>query len=208
MEVCPEAKNYFFTLIYGMLGMTVIQLVDAQFPVLFRELFPHSPEYMGWIISVVGLGGVLGAMWIQRVRELRYGWVLGGGLSLIGFGFGFIGLFTPGTPLMFGFLISFVAGVGVGLFFVSFNVILQKETEKKATGRVFGIENSLSSTVMIIAPLIGGGLVHLIGVSQVYVLVGLIVFVLGLLAVAFQKLIWKQKSPAPVKKEEKAAAQG
>lgn len=178
------------TIFYGLIVLGVVQIADSQFPVIFRQLFPHSPELIGWIVSVIGLGGVCGALWIKQVKKLRHTWLLGMGIVLVGFGFGAIGLFTTTTPIFLAFIAGFIAGIGVVFFFISFNVILQQETEKETVGRVFGIQDSLMSVMMIIAPVTSGWLVHLFGVSQIYLWVGSVAFLLGWIAILFQNRIW------------------
>ncbi|MHC2831693.1 MULTISPECIES: MFS transporter [Bacillus] len=184
-------KIIFYTMFYGLCGVGILQLVESQVPVLMRELFPNSPEMVGWINAIVGLGGVCGVWLIKRIGELKYGWFLGGGIALIGLGFGSLGLFTETTPIFFTFVIGFIAGIGSGLFFISFNIILQKETDIETAGRVFGIQSSLSNLMFIVPPLIGGVFVKLIGVSQVYVWIGSAMFLLGGIGIIFRNKIWK-----------------
>lgn len=184
-------KIILYTMFYGLCGVGVLQLVEAQLPVLVREIYPISPEMMGWINAAVGLGGVCGVLLIKTQKELKYGLLLGGGITLLGLGFGSIGLLTETPPYLLTFSICFIAGIGSGLFFISFNVILQQETDKDTVGRVFGIQSSLSNLMFIIPPLIGGVLVKILGVSPVYVWVGSGMFLLGLIAIVFRNKIWK-----------------
>jgi MFS family permease len=196
------------TLVFWGVAMFVLQLVDSQFPVLFRVLFPETPQMMGWIISLVGAGGVLGSFAVQFTERIHSGWMLGGGLALIGFGFGMIGLFTSTTPLFLMVVIGFAGGVGVGVFLVTFQVVLQRETEKESVGRVFGIQSSLANASLIIGPSVGGWLVKWLGINLVYALVGFAVFAIGVTGVLFRNRIWK-KADNPIKEElwtEKSAA--
>ncbi len=40
------------TMIFVTIAMAVLQLVDSQFPTLFKSLFPHDKSKMGYIISI------------------------------------------------------------------------------------------------------------------------------------------------------------
>ncbi len=66
---------------------------------------------MGYIISIIGLGGILGALLTQKLKQFQYGWVVCGGMVLMGIGFGGIGLITPSTVFVLAYLISFIAGI-------------------------------------------------------------------------------------------------
>lgn len=75
-------------MIFVTIAMAVLQLVDSQFPTLFKSLFPHDKSKMGYIISIIGLGGILGALLTQKLKQFQYGWVVCGGMVLMGIGFG------------------------------------------------------------------------------------------------------------------------
>ena len=85
---------------------------------------------------------------------------------------------NAGTVFVLAYLISFIAGIGSGLMLVSNQVILQIESDQDQVGRVFGIQSSLTNAVLIISPAMSGPLVHLFGVTQLYVYggVGLVIW--------------------------------
>ena len=159
-------------MIFVTIAMAVLQLVDSQFPTLFKSLFPHDKSKMGYIISIIGLGGILGALLTQKLKQFQYGWVVCGGMVLMGIGFG-DWFDNAGTVFVLAYLISFIAGIGSGLMLVSNQVILQIESDQDQVGRVFGIQSSLTNAVLIISPAMSGPLVHLFGVTQLYVYGGL-----------------------------------
>ncbi|WP_124727627.1 MFS transporter [Staphylospora marina] len=197
-RVVRKNRMLLSTLAFWALGIFVVQMVDSQFPVLFRELFPESPQMMGWIISMVGAGGVLGALSVQRAERIQAGWLLGGGLAVIGSGFGMLSLLTPATPVFSGFVIGFISGVGIGAFLVTFQTVLQRETEKDSVGRVFGIQSSLANVLLIIGPMAGSWLVKGLGVRPVYALVGVAVFTVGMTGILLRNRLWKKPDPATV----------
>ena len=43
---------------------------------------------MGYIISIIGLGGILGALLTQKLKQFQYGWIVCGGMVLMGIGLG------------------------------------------------------------------------------------------------------------------------
>ncbi|WP_419878455.1 MFS transporter [Brevibacillus centrosporus] len=189
-----------FSTIFSLFAMMTIQLADAQLPVIFRDKVPLHPEMVGYSVSVIGLGALLTVTWLHRQKELRsYGWVLGGGVFLIGIGFTWIALYQPETSRFWLLVASLFAGVGTGLTTVGSNYLVQKETPKEALGRVRGIIDSLTSMTFIVAPLLGGWLMTVWGSSLAFLWVGSGIVSIGLSALLLQRFIWgNQKASATV----------
>jgi predicted MFS family arabinose efflux permease len=195
---------------FSLLGMGGIQLVDAQITVLLREIAPQRPEWIGWLVTAIGAGGLAGVAWLRRFRRLTaYGWLLGGGLTLIGILFAGAGMFRPGTPLGLFLIVAFIGGIGTGFTSTGMNYILQKETPPDAVGRMSGIYDSLGSVVFVAAPLAGGLLVGWWGASATFLFVGIAVGCIGLSGVGLRNVLWgKARSPghAPSGEPGEAAA--
>ncbi|WP_276354825.1 MFS transporter [Cohnella caldifontis] len=181
---------------FSLLGLAGIQLVDAQITVLLREIAPNRPALIGWLVTAIGAGGLAGVAWLRRFRQLSaYGWLLGGGLALIGGMFAAAGMFRPETPLWFMLAVSFAGGIGTGFTSTGMNYILQKETPPEAIGRISGIYDSLSSVVFVAAPLTGGALIGWWGASVTFLSVGLFVGCVGLAGMALRRALWGTAKP-------------
>lgn len=179
----------------SILGMIGIQMVDIQFPVLMRLLYPENPEIVGWLMGASGFGALLVFTIINRLEKLSgFGWILGGSALLIGIGFGGAGYLPEGTQLIVPILIGVIIGIGAGLFMIGSQYIMQTYTTKDNIGRVSGIFNSLLSITIIISPLLGGLLVQTAGIREAYQYLGCGLLVIGGLAIVFQKWLWKEKS--------------
>jgi DHA3 family macrolide efflux protein-like MFS transporter len=189
-----KRKLLFHTMIFGFFGLMAIQLVDFQFPTLFRDFAPHNESLIGWTISASGLGAVMGITWVNRLKNVNYGWVLGGGYLLIGVGFGWIGWLEPGMREMWAVMAGLIMGFGNGIWMVGYNFLIQMETPKEAIGRVFGIQNTISSFVAILAPLTGGVLIQIMGVAEVFIYVGWIIALIGLIGIVFKNVVWPTES--------------
>jgi hypothetical protein len=76
---------------------------------------------------------------------------------------------------------------------VTLNYLLQKETPPAYVGRVFGIQNSLSSVVLVVAPLAGGALIRSVGPSPTFQYIGIATLVIGMAGIVLQRILWGGK---------------
>ncbi|WP_068614024.1 MFS transporter [Paenibacillus tuaregi] len=178
------------TLIVNMTVILVILMIDFQFPTLYREIAPDNESLLGWMVSSTGVGAAATIMILNRRNRISYGTGIGGGIVLIGIAIGAMGLLRPGSPEIWSLVLGLVIGIGNGLFMVTNNYVLQKETPEDMTGRIFGIQNMMSSTIMIAAPLTGGLLIRGFGVEVVFFVLGLLVLLFGLVCLLLQRVLW------------------
>lgn len=184
-----------YSAVFSLLAMMTIQLADAQFPVILREKLPLYPEMMGYVVSTIGLGALLTVTWLHRLQELRsYGWVLGGGVFLIGVCFCWIALYQTDSSRYWLLVAALFAGVGTGLSTVGTNYLVQKETPREALGRVRGIIDSLTNATFLIAPLLGGWIMTVWGPSLAFLRVGTGIAAIGLCALLLQRFIWGSRT--------------
>ncbi|MDN4068234.1 MFS transporter [Paenibacillus vini] len=180
------------TIIFGFIGLAAILMVDYQFPTLFKSISPRNEALTGQVVAAIGAGAVGALIILNRLGKINYGWGLGGGCGLIGLGVALLGLCPPGTHLatMLGF--GLLLGAGNGAYILTQNYILQKETSPDVVGRVFGIQNTMNSLVMLTAPLAGGLLIRAVSVGAAFLSIGVVMVGLGLLGVLFRRQLWPQ----------------
>ncbi|MCX7570728.1 MFS transporter [Tumebacillus sp. DT12] len=183
------------TTIFGFFGMIAVVLIDFQTTVLLRDLYPGNTQLFGWCIATSGVGSVISITLLKRQKELRsYGWLFGGGYLLIGIGFAGNGLLEPGAAVGWLLAFSWLVGLGNGMWIVTGTYLFQKEPPKETIGRVNGIQNSISSVVLVTVPLIGGWQVQEWGASSAFFVNGCAVAVVGLIGVLFQAKIWSRNN--------------
>lgn len=71
------------------------------------------------------------------------------------------------------------------------------------TGRVFGIQSTILSGVMIGAPLLGGVMVQVAGPSRIFLNFGIVIALIGVLGIVFGRVLWptqKEKSDSSAEK--------
>ncbi|KTD88501.1 MFS transporter [Paenibacillus etheri] len=184
------------SMLFGLVGALAIQMIDFQFTSLFRIIAPSEESMLGWLVAATGVGAILMIMVMNKMnRGTGYGWKLGTGYALIGVSVGGLGLLQPGVSSLPVLLLGFVLGLGNGMFMITFNYCLQKETPPHMTGRVFGIQSTILSGVMIGAPLLGGMLVQAAGPSRIFLNFGIVIALIGVLGIVFGRMLW------PVQKE-------
>jgi MFS family permease len=184
------------TMLFGIVCSMAIQMIDFQFTSLFRVLAPSNESLLGWLVAASGGGAVFIIMVMNKMnRGTGYGWKLGTSYVLMGLSVGGLGLLQPGTSSISVLLLGFLLGIGNGIFIITFNYCLQKETPPHMTGRVFGIQSTILSGVMIGAPLIGGMLVQAAGPSRIFFNFGIVITLIGVLGMIFGRVLW------PVQKE-------
>ncbi|OME52207.1 MFS transporter [Paenibacillus odorifer] len=192
------------TMLFGIVCSMAIQMIDFQFTSLFRVLAPSNESLLGWLVAASGGGAVFIIMVMNKMnRGTGYGWKLGTGYVLMGLSVGGLGLLQPGASSISVLLLGFLLGIGNGIFIITFNYCLQKETPPHMTGRVFGIQSTILSGVMIGAPLLGGMMVQIAGPSRIFLNFGIVIALIGVLGIAFGRVLW----PAQKERNDSSAEQ-
>lgn len=193
-------------MLFGLAGSLAIQVIDFQFTSLFRVFSPTGESVLGWMVAASGVGAVMIIIILDKLSEvvsstfrIAMGYVLIGG-SVAG-----LGLLQPGASVVWVLLLGFVLGIGNGTAAVAFNYMLQKETPPHMTGRVFGIQTTVLSAVMIIAPLMGGLLVEFSGPGRIFLIFGLIQVMLGLIGLLFGRVLWREAKQAKASRMEQTS---
>ncbi|MDN4601248.1 MFS transporter [Paenibacillus sp. F6_3S_P_1C] len=192
-----SSRTLLSTILFGCFGLMAILMIDYQFTTLFREIKPGNEALIGWLGSSAGAGAVLVILLLNRLPRIGYGWGLGGGYVLIGAGIAALGWIGPHTSGIWVIIWGLCIGLGNGLFMVTLNYLLQKETPPAYVGRVFGIQNSLSSVVLVVAPLAGGALIRSVGPSPTFQYIGMATLAIGVAGMLLQRILWEGKQPHP-----------
>ncbi|WP_375143035.1 MFS transporter [Paenibacillus sp. D2_2] len=178
--------------------LLVLQIADSQAIVLFRDI-PNLPkDLLGWCIAASGFGTLLAAGLNGFVSKYAISPLLkmGVGGMLLGLVFAFTGAFAIiGTFNQLGVIIILIlfvlAGLGAGMTFIPFQVMLQQRTPEALIGRVFGAVTSVTSTAALIGPIVGGYLVTTFGPQIAFIISGSLVALIGCVLLVFKSVILK-----------------
>lgn len=203
-----QTRILFLSFVVSFFGFLIVQMVDVQFPILFRNIAPSQPEVVGWLMSFTGVGALIMIAMLLRVKGLRnLGLLLGLSMALIGIGFGGSSFLQEGFSLIAALALSLLLGLGVGLHTIITQYTLQTHTTPETIGRVSSMYSSLMSLSILLAPIFGALLVEQFGV--VPVLQG---SACGLLLFGFFSLLMDRKlrmnANKPLQHEEHEEAEG
>ena len=182
------------TLIYAVFGLFALLMIDYQFTVLLREIAPDRESMLGILVAAIGAGSVVVMILVNRIGQLSYVLGLGGGYLGIGLGIAGLGLLREVDGALYIVMFAVLIGVGNGLFMVTNQTIMQKESRQDMVGRVFGISNTVVSVVLVSAPLLGGFVIESAGVQATFFWIGCTVAVIGLIGFALGSFLWGEKS--------------
>ncbi|MBO7743301.1 MFS transporter [Paenibacillus sp. MWE-103] len=193
LRAVVRAKPVLHALLFGFVGLTAILMVDYQFAILLRELAPDRPSLLGWLIAAIGAGSVGIMLLLNKRKRLPYGWGLGGGYALLGAAIAGLGMLPVGAPAAAVLALGLLLGVGNGACIATKIYLLQKEMPAALIGRVFGVDQTLTSLVMLGAPLAGGLLIEAVGARPVFAAFGWATAGVGVLGLLLAPVLWGRR---------------
>ncbi|MEW8971491.1 MFS transporter [Mesobacillus jeotgali] len=176
-------------IILSSIAFFIIFLYDGLFIFVAQNL-GFSGEEFGLLVSSVGFGSVIGALFLGRftawkdkpIQLMASASVMSGTMILI-IGIGVLGIFE--LPKILWMAGAFLLGLLASAEGVPYGYVLQSETPKNIMGRVSSAAASLQTLSMLVAPAAGALLAKSIGVSGVLIGAGIATFFLGTIALAF-----------------------
>ncbi|TPE67283.1 MFS transporter [Halalkalibacterium halodurans] len=193
-QVVFKRKVIYFSFAIALLGMSVIQMVDIQFPVLFRQIAAAQPQMVAWIMAAIGTGAIAMMAFLGRMKKLRnVGMWLAGAMICIGIAFLGIGMLQEGFLMMIPIGLGLITGLGTGTSMVVSNYIIQTEPREQEVSQVAGIYQSLISMAILLPPLLGAWLIHLIGIILLFQIVGAVLLIIGGMALCLHPILFTTK---------------
>ena len=123
-------------------------------PLLVAERVGDSERAFGWLLSVLGIGNVAGALSVARLVIVPIRWFYLGGVAL---GATVIGLAFAPTPWLV-FALALPMGAAMTIVISSASVILQQRSDPAMRGRLL----ALSSVILMGSTPIGGPITGLV----------------------------------------------
>jgi MFS transporter, DHA3 family, macrolide efflux protein len=168
--------------ILAVLAMFFIMPVAALFPLMTLNHFSGTTYHMSIVEISWGIGMLMGGALIGIHKLKNYKIIL---INLMYFLLGLSFLFSgilPQTGFIFFAFITVFGGISMSVYSGSFNVVLQTMVEPAALGRVFSIYGSITLLPAMIGLLATGYIADSIGITNAFIISGISIGALGLLA--------------------------
>ena len=152
-HIVKNANTRAFAFMGCILRFFIIPVFIVMPAIFAKDLFQGGPQVLGWLLSAVGLGGVLGGLVATSLTkadhrgQVELGAMLFLGLSLVGF--------ACSTQLWVALVSLWLAGFFEMIFLIINQTLLQLSIPDELRGRVNGII-TLSSGLVPLGSLIAG----------------------------------------------------
>jgi MFS family permease len=184
-----------FVVVAMLAALVAIGAFDALASIYVRDVLAAESEVFGFIISLIGVGSILGSLAIGRYGQKwsRVLLVLAG-IGAIGAG---VALLAVTDTTAAALLISFFLGLGASGAIVPAQTLIQEETPQALLGRV----SSTSWATLTVAQLLGvglaGKLAEWIGIGSLYSAVGVGLVLIAALSYGYARSRALLRAPAP-----------
>jgi len=166
----------------GVVGaqFVVVGLMDILSVVLGIEILALGPGSPGLFLSAIGIGALVGAAGtIVLVGRRRLSPAIAGGMLLTGVALMTVALVSVPAVALVLFALS---GAGKAFVDVASRTLLQRTVRPDVLSRIFGIQESLLMGGLALGSAMAPVLVHVFGPRGAFVAAGVLLPVLGLLA--------------------------
>jgi DHA3 family macrolide efflux protein-like MFS transporter len=182
MREIYSKPGLFWMFILAILATFFIMPVAALFPLMTLNHFSGNTFHMSIIEIAWGIGMLLGGA-IMGFPKLRTYKIILINLMylLLGLTFLFSGI-LPRSGFVYFATITIFGGISMSIYSGSFNVVLQTMVDPSALGRVFSMYGSITLLPAMVGLLATGYIADNIGIGNAFVISGIAIGALGLLA--------------------------
>lgn len=159
-----------YVLLVSGTSQLVAGAMDVLTVVLAIEVLGLGESGAGFVVSVVGLGGLAGGALAVSVVGRRLGPILFAGAVVRGAALIVLGI-EPGWWLV----LLFGSGTGLALIDIAVRTMLQRLVAPDAMSRVFGVLEGVSLVGLAAGSLLASGLIAAVGTSTSFVVFGALV---------------------------------
>ncbi|HYM19808.1 MAG TPA: MFS transporter [Candidatus Kapabacteria bacterium] len=177
--------------------------VGMQFPLIFvfiKEVFHGGTLEMSWLMSSMGIGGIIGGLAMSRIPKEKHPFDISklhgranialiaiiDGLALVGFTM--FHLIVP-LAILFGFFGMFGAA-----FYVGITTAITEQTDASFRGRVFSLYHAQRGPLLMLSVIIGMPLAKLLDTTTTLQISGAAEIVIGVVAILVTKNLVTKKT--------------
>lgn len=175
-------KGLLYLFLYSIIAMFCIMPVAVLFPLMTINHFGGDKFEMSLIEIIWGVGMLLGGsvlgIWKPNINKVVMINLMN---IIIGITFSWSGWLTA-TQFIFFAILTAVGGVAASLYNASFTTLIQEEIKPNMLGRVFSLYYSLIVIPSVVGLLCTGFIADFIGISQTFVILGLLISLVGVVS--------------------------
>ncbi len=172
-------KGLSFLFLYSIISLFCIMPVAVLFPLLTINHFQGDKFEMSVIEIIWGVGMLVGGgflgIWKPTINKVI---IINIMHIIIGATFTWSGLLNP-SQFVFFVILTAIGGIGASLYNASFTTIIQEEIKPNMLGRVFSLYYSTAVIPSIIGLLSTGFVADYIGITQTFIILGIIISLVG-----------------------------
>lgn len=172
-------KGLSFLFLYSIISLFCIMPVAVLFPLLTINHFQGDKFEMSVIEIIWGVGMLVGGgflgIWKPTINKVI---IINIMHILIGATFTWSGLLDS-SQFVFFVILTAIGGIGASLYNASFTTIIQEEIKPNMLGRVFSLYYSTAVIPSIIGLLSTGFVADYIGITQTFIILGIIISLVG-----------------------------
>jgi MFS family permease len=204
----PMVRNAMLKLATLFSAMVALCILFISFAKTYLYEDPQvAAQKFAYIVAFSGIGMALGAFWVgHSFHHARRGVMVFGGFICVGLCLALltlVGHFSPAdhvfnmprlvsgfvdlapirftVRMLYTYALSILMGVGAAFIAIPLQALLQELIPEDKRGKVFGVQFTILSTSSTLPVLIAGLAVEQVGVSAMFLLIGVPMLLLGLL---------------------------
>lgn len=188
ISIVKSIKGLQWLFFFSLISTFCIMPISVLFPLMTLEHFSGSAFEISIIEVVWGIGMLIGGA-IMGIKRFSINQVvlLNSMYLILGISFALSGLLPKEGFILFAVLTT-LGGISAAIYSSSFTAIIQKNIDPSVLGRVF----SMYISVTLLPSLIGltgtGFVADYIGLTAVFVILGLIIFIIGIISLLLPSL--------------------
>ncbi|MCI0402912.1 MAG: MFS transporter [Acidobacteria bacterium] len=184
-----------FVVLAMVAALVAIGAFDALASIYVRDVLAAESRVFGFIVSLIGVGSILGSLVIGRFGQ-RWSRVLLVllGIGAIGAGVALLALTNTTAAAL---LISLFLGFGAVAVFVPAQTLIQEETPQELLGRVSSTSWAMLTVAQLVGVGVAGKLAEWVGIRSLYSVAGVVLVLVAALSYGYARLRHLLHPPAP-----------
>ncbi|MBK1895820.1 MFS transporter [Chryseobacterium paridis] len=175
-------KGLTYLFLYSIIAGFCIMPISVLFPLMTIEHFHGGKFEMSIVETTWGIGALVGGgmlgIWKPSIRKVV---IVNLSHILIGIAFLWSGLLSPGSFVFF-VLLTGLGGIAASFYSAGFTAIVQEEVHSSLLGRVFSMYFSIEVLPTVVGLICTGFVADSIGVNVTFVILGSIIFLVGIVS--------------------------